>query len=39
MKNEMNFYGKTYHCRKAALHMHSTRSDGEFAPDEIIRMQ
>ena len=34
----MDFYGRRLHSYKANLHTHSTLSDGEFPPQEVIRL-
>ena len=33
----MNFYGTELPVFKSALHIHSTVSDGDFTPDEVIK--
>jgi hypothetical protein len=35
MTAKIDFYGKEYTCLKAALHMHSTTSDGKFTLQEL----
>lgn len=35
---EIDFYGKRLNLYKCALHTHSTVSDGDYSPDEIIRL-
>ena len=34
----IDFYGKTLPVFKSALHIHSTVSDGDFQPEEVIRL-
>jgi hypothetical protein len=33
----MDFYGKKFEVFKANLHTHSTHSDGEYSPEQVIR--
>lgn len=35
---KINFYGRELPVFKSALHTHSTLSDGDFSPDEVIRL-
>ena len=34
----IDFYGRTLNTYRANLHTHSTRSDGKFTPDEILKL-
>ncbi len=34
----IDFYGKKLNAYRANLHTHSTRSDGKFTPDEILKL-
>jgi len=34
----IDFYGKTLNTCRANLHTHSTRSDGKFTPDEVLKL-
>ena len=34
----IDFYGKKLNTYRANLHTHSTRSDGKFAPDEVMKL-
>lgn len=38
MSGKINLFGKTMNVYKAALHMHSTVSDGQFDPLTVMRM-
>ena len=34
----IDFYGRTLNTYRANLHTHSTRSDGKFTPDEVLKL-
>ena len=34
----IDFYGKTINTYRANLHTHSTRSDGKYTPDEVLKL-
>ncbi len=38
MKNIIDFYGAQLPVFKSSLHIHSTVSDGDFSPEEVIRL-
>ena len=35
---KINFYGKNLNAYKSALHIHSTVSDGDLSPEEVIKV-